>query len=105
MEHDLVDRRDGNVQQLMGHGPVRFSLLFICSDGVDTFQALYVANRVAPKVVTVIQPGHAFGHNWTDFTDSEKVFARVVLANPAGQPDKVLYGGIGNDWTIPTDSY
>ena len=80
------------------HGPVRFSLLFICADGVDTFQALYVANAVAPKVVTVIQPGHAFGHNWTDFTDPEQVFARVVLGNPAGQPEMLVYGGIGYDW-------
>ena len=79
------------------HGPVRFSLLFICADGVETFQALYVANRVAPKVVAVIQPGHAFGHNWTDFTDPDQVFARVVLANPAGQPEILLYGGVGHD--------
>lgn len=80
------------------HGPVRFSLLFICADGVDAFQTLYVTNKIAPKVATVIQPGHVFGHNWTDFTDPEQVFARVVLANPAGQPETVLYGGIGHDW-------
>lgn len=80
------------------HGPVRFSLLFICADGVATFEALYVANRVAPKVVAVIQPGHAFGYNWTDFTDAEQVFARMVLANIAGQPEMILFGGISSDW-------
>ena len=82
------------------HGPIRFSLLFICADGVATFEALYVANRVAPKVVAVIQPGHAFGYNWTDFTDPEQVFARTVLANPAGQPEMILFGGIGSDWRL-----
>lgn len=80
------------------HGPVRFSLLFICADGVATFQALYLVNSITPKAVAVIQPGHGFGYNWTDFTDPEQVFARVVIANPAGQPEMVLYGGIGHDW-------
>jgi hypothetical protein len=80
------------------HGPVRFSLLFICADGVATFQALYLANSISPKAVAVIQPGHGFGHNWSDFTDPEQVFARVVLGNPAGKPEMLIYGGIGRDW-------
>ncbi|MBP9059007.1 MAG: hypothetical protein KBF98_01675 [Rhodoferax sp.] len=79
----------------VAHGPTRFSLLFVCADGVSTFQTLYVANSVAPKVVAVIQPGQAFGYNWTDFTDSEQIFCRVVLENHAGQPDLLLYGGMG----------
>lgn len=78
------------------HGPFRFSLLFICADGVATFQALYVANSVTPKVIAVIQPGHAFGYNWTDFTNPAQIFARLVLENPGGQPDMLLYGGIGS---------
>ena len=80
------------------HGPVRFSLLFVCADGVATFQTLYVSNSVTPKAVAVIQPGHSFGRNWTDFTDPEQVFAKLVLGNPAGQPEMLLYGGIGDGW-------
>lgn len=83
---------------LVAHGPYRFSLLFICADGVAAFQALYLANSIIPKAIAVIQPGHGFGHNWTDFSDPEQVFARVVLDNPVGQPEMVLYGGIGYDW-------
>jgi hypothetical protein len=79
------------------HGPFRFSMLFICAEGVAAFHALYITNLSVPKVVAVIQPGHAFGHNWTDFTDPEQVLARVVLSNPAGQPEMILYGGIGSD--------
>lgn len=77
------------------HGPDRFSLLYLCADGVTAFQALYVTNSVAPKAVAVIQPGTGFGCNWTDFTDPEKIFARSVLNNPGGRPEILLYGGIG----------
>ncbi|MEI6599913.1 MAG: hypothetical protein WCN21_05540 [Comamonadaceae bacterium] len=83
------------------HGPMRFSLLYVCADGVATFLALYVTNLVAPKAIAVIQPGHAFGYNWTDFTNPGRIFARSVLENPAGLPEMLLYGGIGNccrDW-------
>ena len=42
------------------HGPPRFSLLYLCADGVAAFQALYYANSASPKAVAVIQPGTAF---------------------------------------------
>jgi hypothetical protein len=84
--------------QLTG-APFRFSLLFVCADGVATFQGLYNANLIAPKVVAVIQPGESFGFNWTNFSDSEQIFARVVQENPAGQPEMLLYGGIRRDWS------
>ena len=77
------------------HGPTRFSLLYLCADGAAAFQALYVANSVAPKVVAVIQPGHGFGGNWTNYEDPEQVFARSVLENPVGQAEFLLFGGIG----------
>jgi len=50
------------------HNPSRFSLLFICADGAAAYQALYLENRIAPKILAIIQPGEAFGCNWTDFT-------------------------------------
>lgn len=77
------------------HGPDRFSLLYIGGDGVATFQALYDGNRVAPAVVAVIQPGHGFGGNWTNFEDAEGMFARSVLENPSGTPEYLLFGGWG----------
>ncbi len=79
------------------HGPERFSLLYIGGDGVATFQALYLGNRVAPAVVAVIQPGHGFGGNWTNFEDPDRLFARSVLGNPAGVPEYLLFGGRGNE--------
>jgi hypothetical protein len=78
------------------HGPHRFSLLYLCADGVAAFQALYVANGATPDFVTVIQPGHGFGANWTNFEDPEMIFARSVIQNPSGKPSVLLFGGIGS---------
>ena len=81
------------------YGPDRFSLLYLCADGVAAFQALYVMNSVAPKAVAVIQPGHGFGGNYTNFEDPGKIFARSVLQNPGGRPEILLYGGQGRrEW-------
>ncbi|WP_295393233.1 hypothetical protein [uncultured Thiodictyon sp.] len=78
------------------HGPERFSLIYLGGDGVASFQALYHGNQVAPAVVAIIQPGHSFGCNWTNFTDENLIFARSVLENPAGAPDYLIYGGWGD---------
>lgn len=77
-----------------GHGPYRFSLLYLCKEGVAAFRALYVANNIAPKSVAIIQAG-ASGGNWTNFEDPKDVFATSVLKNRAGQPEILLYGGMG----------
>jgi hypothetical protein len=77
------------------HGPIRFSLLYLYADGVAAYQALYIANKSVPKAVAIIQPGHAFGGNWTDFTDHNEIFAKSILGNLKGIPDLILYGGIG----------
>ena len=78
------------------NGPPRFSLLYLCADGVAAFQALYYANSASPKAVAVIQPGTAFGGNWTDFEDPSGIFADTVLGNPKGSPQILLNGGRGN---------
>jgi len=92
-----------NADFLDDHGPDRFSLLFLCADGVATFQALYVGNGVTPGTVAIIQPGTGFGGNWTDFRDPEAPLAEAVIGNPAGRPDFLLHGGAGgpNWYTRP----
>jgi hypothetical protein len=77
------------------HGPARFSLLHLHADGAAAFDALYRSNGLAPSVVAVIQPGHGFGGNWTNFKDPDAVLGRLVLGNPAGTPEWFLHGGIG----------
>ena len=77
------------------HGAERFSLLYVCADGVAAFQAMYVSNNCYPLGIAIIQPGTGFGMNWTDFTDPTKSLAKALLNNPAGKPQILLYGGIG----------
>ena len=80
------------------HGPPRFSLLYLCADGVAAFQALYYANSASPKAVAVIQPGTAFGGNWTDFENPSGIFADTVLGNPQGSPQILLNKGAGSSF-------
>ena len=75
------------------HGPARFSFLFLCTEGVSAYQALYISNGIVPTLVAVIQPGHAMGGNWTNFEDPEQIFARVVMSHPGGLPPLLLHGG------------
>lgn len=77
------------------HGPERFSLLYMCADGVATFEALYVSNSTAPEAIAIVQPGHSFGGNWTNFADPDQSLHEVVLNNPHGYPTVLLYGGSG----------
>lgn len=74
------------------HGPKRFSLLFICGDGVATYQALYWTHKLSPRAIAIIQPGTGFGFNWTDFYKRSDPFYWTVSHNPAGMPEYVYCG-------------
>lgn len=78
-----------------GLEPERFSLLFVCADGAAAFHAMYLSAGVAPRIVALIQAGEGFGGNWTSFLDEHRVFGRSVLGNPAGKPEYLLWGGLG----------
>lgn len=74
------------------HGPKRFSFLFICGDGVATYQALYWTQKLAPRAIAIIQPGTGFGFNWTDFFKKNDPLYWTVKNNPAGMPEYVYCG-------------
>ena len=78
------------------HGPDRFSLLYLSGDGVRVFEALYHRYQYAPAVVAIIQPGHGFGNNWTNFEDESGPLGQAVMNNPNGIPQYLLYGGWGD---------
>ncbi len=88
-----VFERDSELSE--SHGPPRFSFLFICGEGVATFQALYYGNKCFPKGVAIIQPGTGFGFNWTDFRNPARIFARSVMQNRFGVPEVLINGGMG----------
>lgn len=89
-----------NQEKGADYGPARFSLLYIGGEGVATYQAIYWSNNVCPKIVAIIQPGHAFGLNWTDFTAPEGFLHWVIVNNPNQQlPAQIYFGGYGTyDW-------
>lgn len=77
------------------HGPKRFSLLFICQDGIIAYKTLFNANSIVPLAIAIIQPGFGFGRNWTDFTVGDSLLYRTVSENKFGLPAILLSGGYG----------
>jgi len=79
-------------------GPNRFSLLYIGGEGIASYQAIYWTNNACPKAIAIIQPGHAFGINWSDFTEPKGYLNWVVSKNPNHKmPKYIYYGGIGSN--------
>jgi hypothetical protein len=87
---DDLDNNDGAESRVE-----KFSLLYIGAEGVSTFNSLYLSNQLSPLAVAVIQPGHGFGGNWTNYTDTNQVFYKTVFNNPNGIPKYLMYGGWG----------
>ena len=82
------------------HGPLRFSFLYLCAEGTAAYFGLYNVHGLCPRALAIIQPGTGFGGNWTDFRDEKDVLGQVVLANKAGTPEILLYGGMGVDYSM-----
>ncbi len=77
------------------HGPERFSLLYLGAEGAAAYSGLYLANKITPKAMAVIQPGTGFGLNWTDFTNPEAPLAKTVMMGDV-MPEYFFYGGHGD---------
>jgi len=77
------------------YNPKKFSLIYLCADGAAAYQAMYLSNHIKPKIIAIIQPGHGFGGNYTDFTDRSKIFAKSVFYNKNYLPDYLINGGWG----------
>jgi len=77
------------------------SLLFLCADGVASYQALYNSNNQRPKYVALVQPGHIHG-NWTNYLLIDRIFHRSVKSNSAGMPECLLVGGY---YQLPGDKF
>lgn len=86
----VVFERNANLDDT--HNPKRFSLIQLCGEGVATYQAVYLSNNIKPKIIAIIQPGHSFGMNWTDFTNRKEIFAKSVFYNEDLLPDYLING-------------
>lgn len=77
------------------HGPERFSLLYLGAEGAAAYSGLYLANKITPKAMAIIQPGTGFGLNWTDFTDFNAPLAKTIRMSDK-MPEYFFYGGYGS---------
>ena len=75
------------------HGPERFSLLYLGAEGVAAYAGLYLAQGIVPKGIAIIQPGHSFGLNWTNFRDWNCPLARTVRMGKS-LPEYFFHGGL-----------
>ena len=82
------------------HGPERISFVHICGDGAFTYQALYLQNKIVPAILAVIQPGHGFGGNYTNYYDNQKLFYRSVIFKDEAEyyPDIFVTNTMFHDW-------
>lgn len=94
--HWTVYERDADQNE--EHGPERFSLIYIGSEGVATYQALYWVQRIVPTGICIIQPGTGWGFNWTDFRAPNAALFWAIQHHPVGKPPLVYYGGYGNGY-------
>jgi len=75
------------------HGAKRFSLLYLCAEGVTTYQALYVSNNCSALGIALIVDGSGFGGNWASYYPRNSPLATTVLNNPAGRPRFLFHDG------------
>lgn len=67
--------------------------LYVCDDGCFSYQDFYYSHNIRPKGVAIIQPGDAFGGNWTSYYARNKIFGRIVMNHKAGIPEILISGG------------
>jgi hypothetical protein len=85
-------------------GPLRWSLLYINAEALAVYHGLFRRNRMVPKALALIEPGHRFGGNWTSFWDPEEPFHRMLQEDPRGMPQLVYCGGRFGD-VLPWPDY
>lgn len=80
------------------HGPGRFSLLHLRSDGTAAYQVLFEGNGVLPEIVCSIRPGIGFGGGFGNF---DEVFLECIDMHPMGRSPYVsLWSGSMNPGSI-----
>jgi hypothetical protein len=70
------------------------SIIYISAEAVHCYEQLFLKNKVTPKVISIIQPGHTMGGNWTNFFDIKSEFLQTVRKGPL--PKYMLLGSYGD---------
>ena len=82
-------------------GP-RFSLLYLRSEGVATYQALFNSNGARPAVFVDARPGLGFGGNYQTYYPA---LLEVMKDNKCGLPKKLLQWHSANEGNIPDSMF
>lgn len=85
----VVFERDADMSPV--HGPERLSVLYVCGEGLATFQQLYCSRGIAPKMLCFIQCW-GFAGNWTDFSACGAPFHRTLLKYRGCTPEWLCFG-------------
>lgn len=81
-----------------------FSLLYISWESTDCYKKIYIDKNITPKVISIIQPGHTMGGNWTNFFSPEFEFYKQLEKSKL--PDFLLFGWYKNmPYTSPPNEY
>jgi hypothetical protein len=75
-----------------GHGPERFSLLYIGGEAVSVYWSLYWARGIVPFAITLIRCD-GFTGNWTSFFNDQLELASLVMMSDAPCVPKYLLSG------------
>lgn len=70
------------------------SIIYISAEAVHCYEQIFLKNKVTPKVISIIQPGHTMGGNWTNFFDIKSEFLETV--RKGFLPKFMLIGSYGN---------
>ena len=84
-----VFERDADMSPV--HGPERLSVLFVCGEGLATFQQLYCSRGIAPKMLCLIQCW-GFAGNWTNFSAVDAPFHRTLRKYSECTPEWLCFG-------------
>ena len=69
------------------------SIIYISAEAVHCYEQIFLKNKITPKVISIIQPGHTMGGNWTNFFSNRSEFLNTVRKGP--MPDYMLLGCFG----------
>ncbi len=79
------------------HNPKRFSFLFLNTEAVAAYQALYLENQIAPKIIVI--PQYGFGLNWTEFGHRDQILARTIFYRDNPLPEYIVgMSGFTKPW-------
>ena len=65
-------------------------ILFLATEAVATYEALFLTNGTRPDWVALIQPGFGLGGGWCDFRDEGNPWDQTLHRHPQGVPPHLV---------------